>query len=220
MAGMVLTGGLDPGEAVTAWSLVEAGKLAGPCAVVAYGEIKRPSGVKLKAAGLEMLQRAQSGPYGASCLLVGVEGQWAPRLAGGGNRAQEAGKVNATLGVAANRGAWVALLEAEGVQAEVVHPSQWRRAIGRQVGRERKTWTRLAGEAGRLRGTARIPAATPRVTLLCLRFRGLEPARSWLAAARGSSAEPTPAGPGAKQALLPPEAVASFADYLFDRYAH
>jgi hypothetical protein len=67
---------------------------------------------------------------------------------------------------------------------------------------------------------ARIPAVTPRVTLLCLRFRGLEPARSWLAAARGSSAEPTPAGPGAKQALLPPEAVASFADYLFDRYAH
>lgn len=150
--------GVDPGKSIAAWALLTTGSYFGPARVLSFDVIEGVTGGSM-ASAYDLIYHDASKHFGRSVLAVsvGVEGQWlgdVEEAAAKGKAALKkiAARVTATMEVAANRGAWVALAQARGWSADVLHPSQWRAALGRGKAdqRKRKAVKERAIEAVRL----------------------------------------------------------------------
>jgi Holliday junction resolvasome RuvABC endonuclease subunit len=133
----LFAGGVDPGGVVAGYALVVCGRYSGGCEVLDCGIVKSMSGAAMSVVydRWHGVVADRTGSFHSS-ISIGVEGQWIPQIDAKTkpNRLKQImGQINATVEVAANRGAWLALAEARGWDTTKVHPSQWRSVIGRGV---------------------------------------------------------------------------------------
>jgi Holliday junction resolvasome RuvABC endonuclease subunit len=164
----IFVGGVDPGQARAGHALLSCGRFGGGCRVLAHGVLEAPTGGGI-ASVLDSWYNAATAVLGSPALeiCVAVEGQWLPdvdRALKDRSSARLGGQVTATMEVAANRGAWMAVAEARGWPAVKVHPSQWRSVLGRapQHARRRKAVKDRAMEHVRLRAATLFTSAAPK----------------------------------------------------------